>query len=90
MEQQEMKVCQSCGYPIQKEEDKGTNADGTRNDEYCSMCYMNGEFTQPNITMEEMIEQSAKGWSDAEADVTYEQAKTELEKMIPQLKRWKK
>lgn len=32
----------------------GTNADGSRSSEYCSHCYSSGEFTQPNITAEEM------------------------------------
>jgi hypothetical protein len=32
----------------------GTNADGSQTSEYCSHCYSRGEFTQPNITAEEM------------------------------------
>ena len=90
MHQPEMKFCQSCGYPLQTEEDKGTNADGTKNEEYCYMCYMNGEFTQPDISLEEMIELSAKGWSEADPNISYEEAKKQLSQMIPQLKRWRK
>jgi hypothetical protein len=32
----------------------GTNADGSRSSEYCSHCYREGAFTQPNITAAEM------------------------------------
>ena len=32
----EMKICQSCGMPM-KEEQYGTNGDGSVNDNYC--CY---------------------------------------------------
>lgn len=32
----------------------GTNADGSRSSEYCSHCYSEGAFTQPNISAAEM------------------------------------
>jgi hypothetical protein len=32
----------------------GTNADGSQSSEYCSRCYEQGAFTQPNITAAEM------------------------------------
>jgi hypothetical protein len=33
----------------------GSNADGSLSSEYCSHCYRKGVFTQPDITMEEMM-----------------------------------
>ena len=33
----------------------GSNADGTLSSEYCSHCYRKGVFTQPDITIEEMM-----------------------------------
>lgn len=33
----------------------GTNADGSKNDEYCIYCYKDGNFTG-NFSMEEMVE----------------------------------
>jgi len=40
------KFCQSCGMPMDKDSQKGgTNVDGSKNEEYCSYCYQNGEFT---------------------------------------------
>jgi len=32
----------------------GTNADGTRSQEYCSYCYVGGQFVNPSMTIEEM------------------------------------
>lgn len=47
--------CQSCGMPLSKDaRGGGTNADGSKNTEYCSNCYENGKFTEPDITMEQM------------------------------------
>jgi len=33
-------VCQSCAMPMTKPDDFGTNGDGTKNGDYCSMCYV--------------------------------------------------
>ncbi len=49
------KNCQSCSMPMKKDPTGGgTNADGTKSTMYCSYCYENGEFLQPNITAAEM------------------------------------
>jgi hypothetical protein len=48
-------ICQSCARPLIREEDFGTNADGTRNRDYCITCYAKGAFTRPKLTREEMI-----------------------------------
>ncbi|MBT8410937.1 MAG: zinc ribbon domain-containing protein [Octadecabacter sp.] len=41
------KRCESCGIPLSKDpEHGGTEADGTRSDRYCSMCYADGAFLQ--------------------------------------------
>jgi hypothetical protein len=37
--------CQSCGMPMSKDpQGGGTNADGGKNEKYCSYCYQNGAF----------------------------------------------
>ena len=33
----------------------GTNADGGKSGDFCSYCYRNGRFTQPRLTLEQMI-----------------------------------
>ncbi|MCW5922987.1 MAG: zinc ribbon domain-containing protein [Saprospiraceae bacterium] len=49
------KNCQSCGLPMRRDElNGGTNADGTTSLQYCSLCYQDGRFTHPHMTMEEM------------------------------------
>ncbi len=49
--------CQSCGMPLSKDPQKGgTNQDGTLSTEYCSYCYQQGSFTEPDITVDQMID----------------------------------
>ncbi|MDC7223363.1 MAG: zinc ribbon domain-containing protein [Spirochaetales bacterium] len=44
----EYKYCQSCGFPLKKDEKGGgTEADGSKSPKYCSMCYEKGEFLTP-------------------------------------------
>lgn len=49
------KICQSCGMPMKKDPGQGgTNADGSKSDEYCSYCYQNGAFMNPDFTSADM------------------------------------
>lgn len=49
------KNCQSCGMPLKQDPAHGgTNADGSKSAMYCSYCYQNGQFTQPDFTVEQM------------------------------------
>lgn len=49
------KNCQSCGMPLNRDAlGGGTNADGSKSTMYCSQCYQQGKFTQPNLSMDEM------------------------------------
>lgn len=49
------KNCQSCSMPLSKDPNGGgTNADGSKSTMYCSLCYQNGSFTQPDMSVEEM------------------------------------
>lgn len=82
-------ICQSCGTPIVKEEEFGTNADGTRNYDYCINCYQNGKFTEPDITMEEMIEKMTKEMIEKEG-IPPKYAVKIAREYIPNLKRWSK
>lgn len=66
----------------------GTNADGSKNEDYCSYCYKDGEFCAPNMTMEEMINICLPHMVGDQMDE--KQARAILEKTLPQLKRWKK
>jgi hypothetical protein len=49
------KSCQSCGMPLKKDEaGGGTNLDGTKSIMYCSHCFQDGEFTNPDIDVNQM------------------------------------
>ena len=55
------KNCQSCGMPLKKDKSGGgTNADGSKSLMYCSLCFNNGEFIKPEMTLPEM-KQLVKG-----------------------------
>ena len=48
--------CQSCGMPLSKDaKGGGTEADGRKSAEYCSHCYQDGKFTNPEITADQMV-----------------------------------
>ena len=82
------KICQSCSMPLKKDPKGGsTNADGSRNELYCSLCYDKGQFTQPDITVSEM-QQFVKGKMK---EMGFPGFLAGLFTMgIPKLKRWKK
>ncbi|PHS54671.1 MAG: hypothetical protein COB01_00565 [Lutibacter sp.] len=49
------KHCQSCGMPLCKDpKGSGTDHKGQQSNKYCSYCYEDGKFLQPDITAEEM------------------------------------
>lgn len=66
----------------------GMNADDSENHEFCKFCYQKGVFTDPNMTVEEMIESSIKNMTE---DLHFSPAKaTELaHTFIPTLARWR-
>lgn len=88
----EEKICQSCGMNMNSEQDFGTNADGTKNMDYCHYCYQNGAFTR-DVTMEEMMETNLKyidEWNRATGNnMTADEARPILREFLSTLKRWK-
>lgn len=86
-EMENLKICQSCGMPMQ-EEQYGTNADGSRNDEYCCYCYQNGSFVG-NSTMEEMAKFCARFEVEGGRAKTLEEAEKMLLEYFPTLERRK-
>ena len=66
----------------------GTDSNRIKSVDYCKYCYDNGAFTNPNCTLDEMIETVAvimvKDFGFAEED-----AKKQCKEGIPALKRWK-
>ena len=72
--------------PLEKEEDFGTNVDGSPNGDYCAYCYRGGAFLA-DCTMEEMVEHCLPhmplGRTDPEACRAY------MRSLLPTLGRWK-
>ena len=87
----EMKFCQSCGMPL-TDEILGTNADGSKNEDYCIYCYKDGKFTQ-DCTMDEMIEFCAQFVDEVNKNMpkpmTRDEYKDMMRQFFPTLKRWK-
>ncbi len=87
----EQKFCQSCGMPL-TDDNRGTNADGSRNFDYCIYCYKDGKFTQ-DMTMEQMIDHCARFTDEINRqsgqNLTQKQAKEMMRQFFPHLKRWK-
>ena len=80
------KNCQSCAMPLKNDPGKqGTNSDGSKSDDYCSYCFHNGDFTQPDFTATEMqqfciVKMKEMGFPKPLGWV--------LTRNIPKLKRW--
>lgn len=83
----QMIVCQSCGMPMQKDEDFGTEQDGGKNGDYCIYCYKDGAFTA-DLTMDEMIDFCAGNVDDWDVKITKEEAVAMMRENFPKLKRW--
>ena len=97
----EQRFCQSCGMPL-TEDVLGTNADGSKNEDYCMYCYRDGKFLQ-DCTMDEMIEHCAQFVNAVneglEKPITKEEyigmmktyfPQLKMKTYFPQLKRWRK
>lgn len=83
------KQCQSCGMPLRttKAGDcRGSEADGTRSETWCSLCYENGAFINPNTTLEGMkliVDNALKEQGSGRI------MRWLAQKQLPSLARWK-
>ena len=88
--EKDIKFCQSCGMPL-TDDVLGTNADGSKNEEYCIYCYKDGAFTG-DFTMEEMAEFCTQFVDEYNKNtgqnLTREEYKLMLLQYYPSLKRW--
>lgn len=83
------KVCQSCGLPL-NERILGNENNGTFSQEYCYLCYRNGKFINPDLTLEQMKQHIVKMIDQTQANKFQ---KWMLKKVYPlqlrSLKRWR-
>lgn len=81
--------CQSCCMPLEKPEDFGTSSSGFRINDYCHYCFSDGEFTEPDITMPEMLDKCVEIMAQKGIMPKF-QAKLLMKEVFPRLKRWQK
>ena len=80
--------CQSCGMPMEKPKDFGTDASGITVRDYCRYCYSKGQFTEPTITMPGMLEKCVSIMTQ-QGIMAAPVARTLMAGMLPELKRWR-
>lgn len=80
------RICQSCSMPLNSPELLGTEKDGSPKKYYCKYCYENGQFTNPQITLEEM---ETRVKSKMEEMKIGDETITIALDSLPNLKRWR-
>jgi len=85
-EQPKGPFCQSCGMPLEHPEDFGTAKGGARVTDYCRYCYVDGAFTNPTMTLPEMVD-FCTGIL-VERGMPRTQAHAMMRESLPKLKRW--
>ncbi len=79
-------ICQSCAMPMPNEKLMGTEKDGSNSKDYCVHCYKDGQFTVPNLSLDEaevMLTKIMKA-RNMHDDVIHL-----AKQSLPLLKRWK-
>ena len=86
-------LCQSCGSGYPTAGFHGTNADGSQSDDFCKYCWVNGEYGNPDETIEQMIESCVpymvKSETNPDGYPDIGTARVEFKKKLLELKRWK-
>ncbi len=83
----ETAACQSCGYDIRRPKDFGTTADGSPTDQYCCVCYRDGQFAHDATDIPNFLTKAApdlaRYWGGSVGKI-----KLTLRKQLPRLPRW--
>jgi hypothetical protein len=74
--------------PLEKPDDFGTATNGFRINDYCRYCYQNGAFTDPNISLQGMIDRCV-GIMAQKGIMPESQARALMSATLPKLKRWR-
>ena len=72
---------------MRKKEEFGTDANGSKNKEYCHFCFKNGKFTDEGIAMEQKIDKLIE-IAKTKMNMPEEKARKMANSIIPKLKRW--
>ena len=73
--------------PLRNRGDFGTNANGTKSNEYCFHCFQNGKFLDEGTTLKEKIEKNV-GFA-VQMGMPEAKAREMASSVLPKLKRWK-
>ncbi len=81
--------CQSCAMPLEAPESFGTEADGRPSIDYCHFCYQKGAFTEPDISLQQMIDKCVRIMVEKKI-MPEAEARALMTKSLPHMRRWKK
>lgn len=84
----EIPACGSCGMPLARDEDAGTETDGSLSTNYCTYCYRDGGFVEPDLTREQAVEQYAPMMA-SNLGMPLERAKEMVRQYLSTLPRWR-
>jgi hypothetical protein len=73
--------------PLGRPEDFGTDQAGFRVNDYCRHCFADGAFTEPDISMQAMLDRCV-GIMDGQGIMGAADARLLLADVMPRLKRW--
>lgn len=79
-------ICQCCGLSFSPKV-RGTNRDQSKNSDYCLDCFKNGEFKDPQLTIQDM-EKRLLNMARRHDGICIEEAQTVIRR-LPDLKRWR-
>jgi hypothetical protein len=79
-------ICQSCGMPLDDNNLLGTEKDGSKSHDYCTYCYQQGKFLNPEMTLEEMRSLVKKIMEEKKIPASIIEAGIN---QLPTLDRWK-
>ena len=84
----DMTYCQSCGMPFDEAHREFIAKEADHSDSvYCTYCYKDGVFLNPDANAEEMIEM---GVPHLARKIGEKAAREQLSKFVPALARWRK
>ena len=86
------KFCQSCSMPLtlHSQDVRGSEKDGSLSTLYCSYCYGNGAFLEPEITFEQMLAKGKQAISQGRGNpVVKFLMKASYPSMLKKTRRWK-
>lgn len=65
---------------------RGSEANGSRSDKWCSLCYQHGKFMQPDCTLEEMLDIVDRALRREKANFIMRRLAL---RQVPTLERWR-